>query len=775
MVTLLDAALPAAPAAPSDAPRVPSLPSLWERWRYRGGHRDVRLDLLRGFAAFAMVVDHIGGERSWLYPITGGNRFFVGAAEAFVLISGLVMGMVYAGIIARKGMQPAMAKLLGRVLTLYALTVLLTLAFAALSRLLDLPWQPRLAAGEVPAFVVGVVTLHQTYFLTDIPLLYTFLVLVGGGVLWLLARGHTWPVLAGSWALWALWQQWPEAAMFPWPIAGNTVFFIPAWQVIFVTALVIGYHRPAIERALDRWPVEFVFAGSTLLFAAVLFLYLRRPEALAEDAPLGVTLFDKEDVGVGRLAVLAVMGAFAYSLLTVAWAPIRRTLGWLLLPLGHHALAAYSFHIFVVAAVFKGLTISGVHPDVAGATALQLAGLLLVWAMVLLMPAAGGVIDACVHCTQASPLRHPFRHCTGRVREPPPTSPTHAAPVMDGPPALAWQSGGGTAAGAAAGRPAAPARGGPARGRLIMLVAAGLLVAGTLPLAGLHLRPDGSHTAPGGEAAASPLVRAFVADPETASGLSPARVETATIDSVTLGRSLPYLVFLPPGYDSGATARYPVLYMLHGIGGGYWEWTEYGVFETAERLIRESAIPPMLIVLPEGEQSYWVDHADGGAAWGTYVVRDLVGEIDRRYRTLADRGHRAVGGNSMGAVGALQLALNFPEVFGVVGAHSPTLRDRDSLPPYFGDQAYFEAHDPTSLILREPQVARSLRLWLDIGEGDYFLGTVTETATGSTLWASRTNSMSGPARTMTSTGSRMWSAISGFTGRPCNRDRPIRR
>jgi enterochelin esterase-like enzyme len=258
-----------------------------------------------------------------------------------------------------------------------------------------------------------------------------------------------------------------------------------------------------------------------------------------------------------------------------------------------------------------------------------------------------------------------------------------------------------------------------------MVVAAGLLLAGTLPLAGPHLRPGDAGTVPGGEAAASPLVPAFVADPEAAPGVAPARVEAETIDSETLGRSLPYLVFLPPGYDTDRGARYPVLYLLHGMGGGYWEWTEYGVFETAERLIREGAIPPLLIVLPEGEQSYWVDHTDGGPAWGTYVARDLVGEIDRRYRTLTDREHRAVGGNSMGAVGALQLALNYPAVFGVAGAHSPTLRGRDSLPSYFGDQAYFEAHDPVSLMMKGPETARGVRLWLDVGEGDYFLGTVT--------------------------------------------------
>ena len=56
--------------------------------------RDLRVDLLRGFCIFAMVVDHFGGD-SWLYGLTGGNRFYVSAAEGFIFISGFIMGQAY--------------------------------------------------------------------------------------------------------------------------------------------------------------------------------------------------------------------------------------------------------------------------------------------------------------------------------------------------------------------------------------------------------------------------------------------------------------------------------------------------------------------------------------------------------------------------------------------------------------------------------------------------------------------------------------------------------
>src|SRR5438105_2505860 len=103
MVALNPAIAPAAPREAGIQMPVESrhttagrLRTLLGSWRYVEAKRDLRLDLLRGFAAFAMIVDHVGPvESSWLAFLTGANRFCVSAAEAFVFISGFVMGMVY--------------------------------------------------------------------------------------------------------------------------------------------------------------------------------------------------------------------------------------------------------------------------------------------------------------------------------------------------------------------------------------------------------------------------------------------------------------------------------------------------------------------------------------------------------------------------------------------------------------------------------------------------------------------------------------------------------
>src|SRR5207247_1847597 len=98
-----------------------------------------------------------------------------------------------------------------------------------------------------------------------------------------------------------------------------------------------------------------------------------------------------------------------------------------------------------------------------------------------------------------------------------------------------------------------------------------------------------------------------------------------------------------------------------------------------------------------GENGYWVDHVNGGEKWGSYVADDLVGEIDTRFQTIASRSARAIGGNSMGGHGALQLALNHGDEFSVVGADSIALRSFDIAPAFFGDRTSYAYRDPISI------------------------------------------------------------------------------
>lgn len=362
-------------------------------WRYVGAKRDLRFDLLRGLAVIAMVADHVGGQRSWLYVLTGGNHFWTSAAEGFVFISGLVMGVVYPTIIARDGIAAAMVKALKRAWTLYMLTVILTLATAALAFKLRLHWAPLVDAATLPDFVVGVLTLHRAYYLTDVLLMYTLLILGASLALYLISRGRTAAVLAFSWGLWGLWQLWPQQAALPWTIADNSVFNLSAWQLLFFNGLVLGYHRKALAQRFGWFTGRAALAVSGLLFAASIVLYRQNMALLTrltgkEAAWLDLYLFSKADERIGRVIAFAIFASFALALVTNLWQPILRAFGWLLLPLGQNALWAYGLHLFVImGTTLAGRRLFGTETlDIAQNTLLQVAGIMTIWFALTVRP-----------------------------------------------------------------------------------------------------------------------------------------------------------------------------------------------------------------------------------------------------------------------------------------------------------------------------------------------------------------------------------------------------
>lgn len=200
--------------------------------------------------------------------------------------------------------------------------------------------------------------------------------------------------------------------------------------------------------------------------------------------------------------------------------------------------------------------------------------------------------------------------------------------------------------------------------------------------------------------------------------VSPSRVEVHQFRSAALGRTMPYAVYLPPGYDTATGQRYPTLYLLHGRGGTDEQWLQLGIARAADRMISDGIIAPMVIVMPEGEDGYWVDQANGGPRWGTYVAVDLVKDIEGIFRVIGSERSRAIGGLSMGAHGALQLALNYPHVWDTVGAHSLVLRRFEQAPSYFGGPTDFAQRDPMQLVRTKSDLAKSLTLWVDIGAQD---------------------------------------------------------
>lgn len=135
-------------------------------------------------------------------------------------------------------------------------------------------------------------------------------------------------------------------------------------------------------------------------------------------------------------------------------------------------------------------------------------------------------------------------------------------------------------------------------------------------------------------------------------------------------------VYLPPGYANGT--RYPTTYVLTGFTGrgsmllNDAAWDE-NIAERMDRLIAEGKVRPMILVMPDcftriGGSQYINSPAVG--RYEDHIVQELVPFVDARYRTMADRDHRAVVGKSSGGYGSVILAMRHPEVFGLMACHS---------------------------------------------------------------------------------------------------------
>lgn len=162
-------------------------------------------------------------------------------------------------------------------------------------------------------------------------------------------------------------------------------------------------------------------------------------------------------------------------------------------------------------------------------------------------------------------------------------------------------------------------------------------------------------------------------------------MQTITYFSSATGVNRRALVYLPAGYDP--SRKYPVVYVLHGIGGDEWEWQRNGTPEgILDRLMGSGEAIPFIAVFPNGRAM----NPDGvpadpmnltaQKAFETFtrdLFDDLIPYIESNYPVYADRGHRAICGLSMGGGQALNIGLGFPDSFSFVGAfsHAPNAAD----------------------------------------------------------------------------------------------------
>ncbi|HUS10058.1 MAG TPA: alpha/beta hydrolase family protein [Pyrinomonadaceae bacterium] len=139
-----------------------------------------------------------------------------------------------------------------------------------------------------------------------------------------------------------------------------------------------------------------------------------------------------------------------------------------------------------------------------------------------------------------------------------------------------------------------------------------------------------------------------------------ARVQTIPFESKLVGKTLPYNILLPVDYDKPAakTKFYPVIYLLHGVAGHYTNWVE------KTRLVDYATAYDFIIVTPEGNDGWYTDSATvPSEKYESYIVQELIPDVQKRFRASSEREGRAVAGLSMGGYGAIKFGLKHPEKF----------------------------------------------------------------------------------------------------------------
>ncbi len=226
---------------------------------------------------------------------------------------------------------------------------------------------------------------------------------------------------------------------------------------------------------------------------------------------------------------------------------------------------------------------------------------------------------------------------------------------------------------------------------------------------------------------APPPAAAYPARPRTSEPPLPAlqplsedragsEIETASYRSPALDGTGSFLVYLPPGYSAGS-ARYPVLYLLHGRNGHANAFLEVGIQRTLDRLIREGAIPPMIAVMVQDRPGLNNWRNIGRRHSESYVV-EVQELIDRMLRTIPARSARAIAGSSMGGFGAMHVALSNPYRFAVVESwlgyfnnlEGELHRDASAI-SRLGMRAflYGAVADPVAMPWEDPEFAAELR------------------------------------------------------------------
>jgi enterochelin esterase-like enzyme len=216
-------------------------------------------------------------------------------------------------------------------------------------------------------------------------------------------------------------------------------------------------------------------------------------------------------------------------------------------------------------------------------------------------------------------------------------------------------------------------------------------------------------------------------------------LEERRVKSAILHKDVRYSVYLPPDYSTSERS-YPVVYLLHGYSDDNTGWLQFGeINRLADKAIGDGTIPPMIIIMPNGDSSWYINSYDSRENYEDFFVREFMPEIEKTYRILAEKRYRGIAGLSMGGFGTLIYLLKHPDLFAAGGALSAAIFDDSTVvtlqdgfwdqvfAPLFGRglkgkdrlSASYYANSPLKIVAdRSADELRKVRYWIDCGDDD---------------------------------------------------------
>ena len=279
------------------------------------------LDILRGYFLLVIFVDHFYKFPSLFMFFTGGGQLWVSAAEGFFIISGLLVGHIYGSKILTD-LRGVWLKLWRRALVLYLLSVGLTLLFTFWGHFLPLDKVKYGLMTNPNLFdlLSKTLTLKYVYGWADYLAYYTVFMFFAPLALYIAKKFHPLPVLAASFVLWFFFRQSNE-------------FF--AWQLLFMSGLLVGTNLSAIESKIKSLARPLLLTSVITLLISVNFIFISGQNRTM------IWLFDKYSVGIGRYFLAWLWFASAYLFIRSHESAVDRFTAGVLKTFGQKSLFVY--------------------------------------------------------------------------------------------------------------------------------------------------------------------------------------------------------------------------------------------------------------------------------------------------------------------------------------------------------------------------------------------------------------------------------------------------